>query len=153
MSVTSLRRLLRDTRGAGVIELALATPVLLLMLLGMIDTVQGFAAQLHLKQSAARTVDLASAGGLSSAAFQNLGEEAAAASGRPVADVTVDKWLECDGARQSSFDGNCAAEQQVARFVSVRIGGTYTPMLSGVMARFGLAGTIPIEGKASVRMQ
>jgi Flp pilus assembly protein TadG len=147
------RSLIKDQRGASLIELALVSPILLLMVLGMVDAAMGFSMQLKLQQAAARTIELATAGGISSAAFQNLQTEAATASDQSADHVTVDKWLTCDGARQSAFDGVCADGQQVARFVSISIQAVYVPILTGAMSAVGLPTSIALEGNSSVRVQ
>lgn len=139
--------------GTSMLELATVTPMLMVFVLGITDGANGFTAKLKLQQAAARTIELATAGGISSGAFNNLASEATNASGQSSSNVTVTKWLECDGTRQDSFDGTCTGTQQVARYVSVSITGTYTPMLSGVMAKFGLPSSIPVQGSASVRVQ
>jgi Flp pilus assembly protein TadG len=144
---------LRDSRGTSVIELGLISPVLLIFMLGMIDLSMGYSAKLKLQQSAARAIELANAGGISSPAINAMSAEAQAASGLDSSHVTVDSWLECDGTRQTSIAVVCADGQQVARYVSVTINSTYAPMMSGAMQAFGLPGTVAIRGDASVRMQ
>jgi Flp pilus assembly protein TadG len=146
-------RLLRSERGTSAIELSALSPMLLSMVLGLIDASLGFTAKLKLQQAATRSIEMATAGGIASPAFNNLSEEAAAASGVSRDNITVTKWLECDGVRQDSFDAICTSGQQYARFVGVTINATYTPMLSSAMRSFGLPGSLPIVGKASVRVQ
>ena len=142
---------LADESGTSVIELAIVTPVLLVMLLGMIDGAMGVSTKLKLQQAAARSIELVSAGGLAS--VSGVSAEAVAASGQSAANVTVDSWLECNGVRQASIDGTCPASQQIGRFASVTITGTYVPMMSGAMQTFGLPGTVTLTGKSSVRVQ
>lgn len=146
-------RLLRSERGASVIELSALSPMLLSMVLGLVDASQGFSAKLKLQQAATRAIEMATAGGMASPAFNSLADEASAASGVSTSNITVTKWLECDGTRQDSFDAICTSGQQYGRYVSVTINGSYTPMLSSAMQAFGLPGTMTIVGKASVRMQ
>lgn len=146
-------RLLRSERGTSVIELSALSPMLLSMVLGLVDASLGFTAKLKLQQAATRSIEMATAGGISSPAFNSLADEAAAASGVSTSNITVTKWLECDGVAQNSFDTVCASGQQIGRYVSVTINSNYTPMLSSAMQAFGLPGTISIVGKASVRMQ
>jgi Flp pilus assembly protein TadG len=147
------RALAADARGASIIELAIAVPFLLVMTLGMVDAAMGYSARLQIQQAAARTIEMATAGGINSAAFQNMQAEAATASGQDSSHVTVDSWLECDGVRQTSFTGSCTSGQQVGRFASVTINSTYAPILSAAMQIFHLPTSFPIQGKASVRMQ
>jgi Flp pilus assembly protein TadG len=158
MSVTArLRhgwlRLLGSERGTSVIELSALSPMLLSMVLGLVDASLGFTAKLKLQQAATRSIEMATAGGIASPAFDGLADEAAAASGVSKTNITVTKWLECNGTHQDSFDAICTSGQQYARYVSVTINGSYTPMLSSAMRAFGLPGTLSITGKASVRMQ
>lgn len=146
-----LGALLADESGTSVIELAIVTPVLLVMALGMIDGAMGFTAKLKLQQAAARSIELVSVGGLASVSAVQA--EAATASGQPAAHVTVDSWLECDGVRQPAIDGVCTGTQQIGRFASVTITGSYVPMMSGAMHALGLPGTVNLTGKSSVRVQ
>ena len=145
-------RLLRSERGTSVIELSALSPMLLSMVLGLIDASLGFTAKLKLQQAATRSIEMATAGGIASPAFDSLADEAATASGVSRDNITVTKWLECNGVRQDSFDAICTSGQQYARYVSVTINSSYTPMLSSAMRAFGLPGTLSLVGKASVRM-
>ena len=147
------RQLLRSERGTSVIELSVLSPMLLSMVLDLVDASLGFAAKLKLQQAASRAIEMATAGGIASPAFNNLSSEAATASGQSTDNVTVTKWLECDGVRQTPFDGVCTTGQQYARYVSVSISANYTPMLSSAMQAFHLPGTLAIVGDASVRVQ
>jgi Flp pilus assembly protein TadG len=146
-------RLLRSERGTSVIELSALSPMLLSMVLGLVDASQGFSAKLKLQQAATRAIEMATAGGMANPAYNGLADEAAAASGVSKDNITVTKWLECNGTRQDSIDAVCADGQQYARYVSVQINSSYTPMLSSAMRAFGLPGTLTMVGKASVRMQ
>jgi Flp pilus assembly protein TadG len=147
------RALVADARGASIIELAISVPFLLVMTLGMVDAAMGYSAKLQIQQAAARTIEMATAGGINSPAFQNMQAEAATASGQDSSHVGIDTWMECDGVRQASFTGSCTSGQQIAHFAGVTINGTYAPIMSGLMQIFHLPTSFPIQGKASVRMQ
>jgi len=151
MGLRRLRDLPSDDRGISVIETAIVIPALAMLIAGMSDLAMGFAAKLRVQQAAARSVEMATAGGLNSAAFQALQAEAADAASVPAEQVTLDKWLECAGVRQVSFDGSCFTGQQVGRFVSISISASYRPMFP--MLQLSASGDIPVAGYASVRVQ
>ena len=50
-------RLLRDERGAAVIELALVAPVLALMVIGIVDISNAYSRKLALEQGAQRAIE------------------------------------------------------------------------------------------------
>jgi Flp pilus assembly protein TadG len=147
------RRLRRHQRGTSVIELALLSPILIAILAGSVDCARLISTKLRFQQAAERTAELATAGNIASAAFTSLQAEAASAANVPATNVTVDYWLECDGTRQSAFDGTCSAGQQVGRYASIAITGSYTPSFSWVLRAVGTSGAMPVSGKASVRVQ
>lgn len=152
-TILRLATLLKDSRGTSVLETALIVPTLAMFVMGGSDLAMGFSEKLRMQQAAARAIEMATAGGLDSDAFDELKKEAAAAAGVSEANVTLDKWLECDGVRQTSFDGTCTSSgAQTARFVSISIAGTYTPMFSFLVPDKD-NGTISISGYSSVRFQ
>jgi hypothetical protein len=73
-----------------------------------------------LEQAAQRTTDLALARRPTDGVTTYLAEEAAAASGQPIGNVTVEAFRECGTARQTAFTGTCASGLP-ARVISVRI--------------------------------
>ena len=78
----------------------------------------------------------------------------AAAAGVPVSDVTIDYWLECDGSRQSDYESVCTSGQTYARWVTVSVRGTFTPMFrSKYYPRANSDGTFTITGKTGMRTQ
>ena len=69
-------------------------------------------------------------------------------------DVVLDFWLECNGTRQTVYDSVCPSGQTTARWVTVDIPATFTPMFSsrrwpGANAN----GTFTLHGKAGLRTQ
>lgn len=153
--VKSLRR---DERGTGTIELALSVPILAFILVGAVDMGMGYTERLALQQAANRTLETGVARGRVSDSYSYLQAIGATNSGQPSSNVTIDNWLECDGTKQSSFDGTCGSNQQSARYISVKITGTHTPSFNynGLARRFGdtnLGGSVPIAGFAAVRIQ
>lgn len=150
-----LWRLGRDGRGVAAVELALIAPVLAMLILGTTDIARAVARKLAVQQAAARTIEMASAGGLTGTAYLNMQAEAATAAGVASNKVTTDRWLECNGVRQADWDTTCASGAQIARFVSLTINGSYTPIFDLTFRLLGLSkqGTLPVTGKASVRLQ
>jgi len=145
---------LSDRGGASTIEAALILPLFLALLAGMSDFAMSFAVKLRTQQAAARTVEYATSAGLERLSFDDLRTEAATAAKVPTGQVTVVRWLECGGVRQTLFDGSCESGQEVARYVSIRIANSYEPVLKpflpDTVARDGL---MRFEGFSSVRLQ
>ena len=153
--IRALRRLLAETSGTSVIETAMVVPMLGVLVAGLSDAAMGFSEKIKVQQAAARTIEMATAAGLNGAAFQTLQAEAAAAAGVPTSQVTLDKWLECGGTRQSAFDGTCATGTAAARFVSITISDSYVPMFSAVLSGMTRSsnGSIALSGYSEVRVQ
>lgn len=152
------KRLIADRSGASVIELGLAAPLLCFLLLGSVDMALGYAERLSLQQAANRTIEMATVRGQINSSYSYLQAHAAAASGEPTGNVTVDNWLACDNVRQTSYDGVCGGNQQIARYVSIRIAGTHEPFLdyswlANYFGASGLAANKAIVGDATVRIQ
>lgn len=145
--------LARCVRATSTVELALVSPILAIALAGSVDCARLVSAKLLLQQAAERAAELATAGSVGSAAFTSLQSEAATAANVPTANVTVSYWLECDGVRQSLFDGTCTTGQQVARFASISITSSYKPSFAWLLRSVGTDGAIPISAAASVRVQ
>lgn len=153
--------LIRDQRGTSLIELALVLPFLASMLIGMVDISLGYSAKLQLEQAAQRAIEKAMNGEKEAAFFQTLTIEAAAAAGVSPSAVTVRYWLECNGVSQNSnaatmivdYGKKCADNVQYARYVSVQIVKSYSPMFSAEMLGANPDGTYTLTGKAGVRVQ
>ena len=143
-----LPRLISAREGASAVELALALPILLLLLLPSIDYAMAFSAQMRLSAAASRAAELATGSGRVLPSYDGLASEAQAAA--PGANATVTNWLECNNVRQSSANGTCDSGVGFARYVQVRVTDTYQPMFK----LGGFIGTpVPIEGIATVRVQ
>jgi len=115
------RRLGRDTSGIGFIELALVTPLLGLLFLGMFDTSRIVQTCLDLEQAAQRTTDFALAQRPRDGDASAIEAEARNASGAPDEDITVELIHECGGVAQSTFTGTCTPGALSKRFVRVAI--------------------------------
>ena len=147
-------RLARDDRGASIIELALVAPVLASLLIGMVDLSRAYSYKLKLEQSAQRAIEKVQAYQTSTSTYTTLQSEAAAAAGVPTNKVTIDYWLECDGTRASNYESVCTGSQTYARWVTVSVEGTFTPMFrSKYYPRANTDGTFTIVGKTGMRTQ
>lgn len=147
--------LVRDRRGTSTVELAMVAPFFAMLVMGTVDASRAVSEKMRLQQAAARSIEMASAGGINSPAFTNLGAEAAAAAGVSAQNVTVTPWLECDRSAPLPIDNDCAPNQEIGRYVSVSIRGNYTPWFASSLAGLGwdVSRAIRIEGQASVRLQ
>ena len=158
--IRHLQSLARDDRGAPIIEMALALPVLSGLLIGMVDISRAYSAKLQIEQSAQRAIEKVQQYNTTASTYDTLKSEAAAAaraSGFTSAtdsDVTIDFWLECNGARAADYNSVCPGSQTYARWVTIDIQGTFTPMFAsrrwpGANAN----GTFTLHGKAGLRTQ
>jgi hypothetical protein len=151
--------LARDERGASIIEMAMAMPVLGSLLIGMVDISRAYSAKLQLEQAAARAVEKVQQYQASESTYTTLQSEAgtaARAAGFSVADsdVVIDYWLECNGVRATDYDTTCSSGQTYARWVTVDIPGTFTPMFaSRHWPNANTDGSFTLHGKAGLRTQ
>jgi Flp pilus assembly protein TadG len=147
-------RLASDERGASIIELALVAPILASLLVGMVDLSRAYSYKLQLEQSAQRAIEKVQQYQTTTSTYGTLQTEAAAAAGVPVGNVTIDYWLECNGTRATTYDSVCADGQTYARWVTVTVQGTFTPMFrSKYYPRANSDGTFTIQGKTGMRTQ
>lgn len=145
--------LARNTGGASVIETAIVFPVLLTLMAGAVDFAMGFWLKMQTQQAAARSIELATAGGLEALSVTTLQEEAATAAHVPPAQVTVRKWLECNGVVRN-FDVGCNGGEIIGRYVSVRIQNAYRPMFAALLpVTLAPNGSISFAGYATLRLQ
>lgn len=148
-----IAELRRDERGASIIEMAMVAPFLAALLIGMVDLSRGYSEKLQLEQAAQRAIEKVMQGQKNTTVYDALKAEGAAAAGVSPDAVTVDYWLECDGVRQDDYDTNCSSGQTYARYLSLEIVKTYTPMFSTRYAGANEDGTYTLLGKAGIRVQ
>lgn len=146
-----LRRLRSDTRGASMIEFGMLAPFLGLLVAGMIDLGQGLSERYTLQQAVNRGLEMLHSATPEADADESqvdysfVREEAAAAAGVEVDQVTMDQWLECNGNRQDDFDGTCDDDEAVARYIELNIEKAYTGSL--------FLGEVQMAAKGAVRVQ
>lgn len=153
--------IIRDERGASIIEMALVAPFLCSLLIGMVDMSRGYSAKLQLEQAAQRSIEKAMNGDKETSLFETLKDEAAAAAGVSTSAVTVKYWLECNGVSQNTsvatmttdYEKVCADGQTYARYVNVKITKAYWPMFRARWARANTDGSFTLVGEAGIRVQ
>lgn len=163
MMLMRLRMLGRDERGASLVEFALFAPILGLMTMGITDLSRGISERLKLTQAVNRVIEIAASRPLPAdqdadeVDYDFLKDEAAAAADVPVDQVTLTKWLECDGVEQDDFAGSCGSTDPIARYIQIRIDTLYEPtFFAGPVATMAGAnddGALPIFAEAAVRIQ
>lgn len=173
----ALRQLLRDETGAGLVEMAIAMPVLALLTVGIVDLTEGMTRRAELHQAVHRTLEKVAArqfrintvAGEADTSF--IRAEAAQAAGVPIAAVTVKAWLECDGVEQPSFTAQCPplatpdaacadpvpppgakCRAILARYIQVRIDSGYRPSF-GQVVKPGSDGRVSLFAEGAVRVQ
>ena len=151
-------RLFRDCSGFGAMELALASPFLFLLSLGMIDASMLIGTKIDYEQAAQRTTDFALARRPNSSDGTYLKNEAATAAGVDAQYVTVDIYRTCDGTRAQSFDGTCNSGEVTARYASVTIAQPVATEFdwSSLAETLGINAfeqTVTVRGDSIVRFQ
>ena len=122
-----LPALARDERGTSLIEFGFLAPFLGLLTMGVIDLSRGIAERFAIQQAVNRSLELIQARPAVASAdsddidYSYVKTEAASAAGVPESQVTLTRWLECDGGAPSDVNDTCPAAQDSARYLRVRI--------------------------------
>jgi Flp pilus assembly protein TadG len=126
------RALARDERGTSLIEFGFLVPFLALLTMGVIDLSRGLAERFALQQAVNRGLELVQARPAVASATSNdldysfVKTEVAAAGKVPQAQVTLERWLECDGGGKLPVTGECTGSQAAARYLKVRVTKNFT---------------------------
>ena len=164
MTLLAIPLLRRDQRGAAVIELALALPILSALVIGMSDMARAYSLKLQLEQAAQRAIEQVEQQ-KSVAASYNTAVTAEATSamtdlGYTTGNtITPDSWVECSSngttwTRQTNFGDPCGATQTTSRYVSVVISRHYSPLFaSRAWPNANADGTLTVAGYAELRIQ
>lgn len=150
-----LRSLWSDNGGNSFIEMALAAPILVSILIGTVDISRGVAAKVTVEQAAQRAIEYAQREDYDTTMNATLQSEAEAAAG-PGSTATVTAWLECDhNGTQLDYDsGTCSAGQSYARYVNVTVHQSFMPMFgTKYFPGANSDGTITLAGGATIRTQ
>lgn len=158
--IRHLRNLSADDRGAALIEMALATPILAACLMGMVDLSRAYSERLQLEQATQRAIEKVFNNQTQSTSYNTLKSEAVSAaqdagySTVTAADVTIDYWLECNGTRQADYDTNCTDGQVYARYINVAIQKKFTPFFgTKYFPGANSDGTFTLKADAGIRTQ
>lgn len=149
-------QLARSERGAGVMELALAAPLIAFAAISAFDIMQGYAFKLSLEQAAQRATDLAivrKPPGDDSSDVAYLENEVTEAA--PGTEPAVELYVTCDGERFDDYEHVCPAETEVARYVMITVAGNYEPMFGyiGFLGDEYPVRSVRLVGNSSVRIQ
>ena len=146
-----LKRLRRDNRGTAVVELAIISPMIALLTVGVIDMSNGFSRKLKIEQAAQRSIEKIMNTSASDTIENTLAAEAAAQANVPVENVTVDYRLECDGVVTEALE--CPEDQDTSQWISVTVTDKYEPMFTRHFAAINADGTYHLTATAGVRIQ
>jgi Flp pilus assembly protein TadG len=139
---------IRDERGASLIELALVLPFFGALIVGVVDLSRAYSAKLQLEQAAYRAVEKVQQYQSNESTVDTLKTEAAAAAGITATSTNpaISYTLECNGTSQAY---TTACTTGAVRKINVDISKTFTPMFS--TGRW--PGTVTLHGRASLRTQ
>ena len=153
-------RLARDERGASIIELALLLPVLSTIVIGVADISRAYSQKLILEQAAYRAIEKVQQYQASQSTLTALQNEVVSAANDAgftdvtTSNVTIDFWLECNGARKTTYNMNCSSGQTQARWISVDVTHNFTPMFaSSRWPGSNSNGSYTLHGRAGLRTQ
>jgi Flp pilus assembly protein TadG len=153
--ISILQALRRDQRGNSFIELGLIAPVLAALLVGAVDISRAVSTKVELEQAAQRAIELAQRTSYSTSLNSTLQSEATSAAGSG-SSATVSAWAECNhSTTHLDYDsGTCSATDSYARYVSVTVQNSFTPMFgSQYFPNHNSNGTVTVTGSATVRTQ
>ena len=152
--------LARDERGASIIEMALLLPVLSTLVIGVVDLSRAYSQKLLLEQAAYRAIEKVQQYQSTESTYNTLQTEVVSAATSAgftdvtSANVTIDYWLECNGARATNYDSTCSSGQTYARWISVDVTHNFTPLFaSSRWPGSNTDGTYTLHGRAALRTQ
>lgn len=158
--IRAAKSLVRDERGASIVEMALLLPVLSTVVIGVADISRAYSQKLILEQAAYRAVEKVQQYQSTESTYDTLKNEVvSAATSAGMTDVTtstvtVDYWLECNGVRQSTYDSSCSTIPATARWISVDATHKFWPMFaSHRWPGSNTDGSYTLHGRAALRTQ
>jgi Flp pilus assembly protein TadG len=149
-----IRRLFICDRGNSFIEMALALPIIVGLLIGMVDISRGVSTKLKLSQAAQRTVEKVQRSGFNYTDIATLKTEAETAAGTG-STATVTAWLECGSSTtRQSFTSSCSGTEPYSRNMDVRITKKFTPIFgTQYFPGANSDGTYTVTALAGMRVQ
>jgi Flp pilus assembly protein TadG len=154
MTMRIFRSLAGDERATAVMELALAAPIIAVLVMGVTDASNAFSRKLELEQGAQRAIEkqMQTTGNLTPE--DTIKSEAAVQAGVTTSQVTVSYLRLCDGVAQTDHIPQCGNAQRTSRYLSVTVVDNYSPLFP--MFSLGTKqadGTYRIVAKAAIRTQ
>ena len=155
--------LIRDQRGAAMIELAFVAPVIALLTVGVVDLSNGFGTKLRVEQAAQRSIEkvMQTTGVLTventiaaEAVCQYNGTNSdgtCKTAPLTTADVVVTHRLECDNIITVAPD--CLPTQKESRWIQVMVSTDYTPMFPLHFTGIAANGKYHIKSVAGMRTE
>ena len=121
------RKLAASAGGNVTVELALVTPILATMLIGVVDITTAYNRKLELEQAVQRSIERVMQTTADLPVEQNIKQEAASAAGISEDDVTVVYSQTCDGV-DTAYEADCDVGQSDVRYLDVSATTDFTPM-------------------------
>lgn len=154
------RSLLGDENGASIIEMGFVLPILSTIVIGVTDISRAYSQKLILEQAAYRALEKVQQYQSAESTYSTLKNEVVSAATDAgytdvtTSNVTVDYWLECNGTRATNYDTSCSSGQTYARWISVDVTHSFSPMFSSnKWPGSNSDGTYTLHGRASLRTQ
>ena len=148
--IKRLKNLCRDKRGTAVVELAIVSPMIVLLTIGVIDLSNAFGKKLKIEQAAQRSIEKIMNTSASDTVKNTLAAEAADQADVPLDNVEVSYRLECDGALTEAEE--CGEEQETNQWISVTVTDKYQPIFDHYFGTSG-DGLYHLSATAGVRIQ
>jgi len=149
-----LAQRIRSERGAALVELALSTPLLVVMVVGAVDFARAFYTAMELTNAARAGAQYASRSvmGFDTGTTQSV----AAAASPQIATYTVDtptQTCTCNIGATASAHGDCTAACPAGQYLAVYITVTTRKAFSPVMRFPGVPSSVTIERTVTMRAQ
>ena len=144
--------LARNQRGSVIIELAFIAPILATMIVGVVDLSAAYGRKLVLEQAAQRAVEKIMQTTGEDTVDATIRNEAAAAAGIPVSQVTVSFTLTCNGV-STDYATKCADASTAVRYIEISLWDTYTPIIPATFTGMNSDGTYTLTAKNGIRTQ
>ena len=128
MMMRKSRYVRADQKGTATIELAIATPVLLMFALGGIDLALGYVHKLEVQQYAQIGADYVMSEMETVPTDVEIKARVHEGSGVPLGDITVERWIECDG-EKNSLPACINAGFDYTQYLSIEVDQDYEPIL------------------------
>ena len=146
------RKLARNQRGSVIIELAFIAPILATMIVGVVDLSAAYSRKLVLEQAAQRAVEKIMQTTGEDTVDDTIRNEAAAAAGIPVSQVSVTFTMTCAGT-VTDYATECANSATQVRYIELSLWDTYTPIIPATFTGMNSDGTYTLTAKNGIRTQ